>query len=308
LARLIDETTRKQLCNQLRLLTEGSQAPPIYFAMLLADGDNLGRLIGSLGPEIVSPALARFTRTAPMLISQYHGATIYAGGDDLLAMLPVEAALECAGSIEQAYQHSFEQAGAGQRPVTEATLSAAVVFTHARSPLDLVLAEAHRVLDDVAKDANGRDSLGVSVYRAHQCAVQWTSTWRRLTAEGGDYDAVSCIREVTNKLQSRSLSAAFLHRVGRTLAALCGGPAHAGSFAELPDGFNLAPFLRGELEQSSEHLEKTADTDEVVQLLDRLLRRSMKGESVSAHVGLDGLAVARFVADGGCEEEHGLDQ
>jgi CRISPR-associated protein Cmr2 len=308
LARLIDETARKQLCNQLGRLTEGSQGPPIYFAMLLADGDNLGRLVSLLGPEIVSPALARFTRTAPPLVSQYHGATIYAGGDDLLAMLPAEAALECAGKIEQAYRDSFEEAAAGRHPVTAATLSAAVVFAHARAPLPLVLAEAHRVLDVVAKDANGRNSLGVSVYRAYQCAAQWRSTWRRSTAGDGEYDAVSCVNELANKLRSRSLSAAFLYRIGRTLAALCGSPAHAGSFAELPDSFTLPPFLRAELEQSSEHLESTADVDEVVQLLDRLLRRAMKGERISAHIGLDGLAVARFIAGGGCEEEHVQDQ
>jgi CRISPR-associated protein Cmr2 len=299
----LDENARERLLAQLRQLSEDTGGPPIYFAMLLADGDRLGRLIGSGGAADVSKALARFTCAAPRIIRRHHGATIYAGGDDLLAMLPVEGALQCAHEVEQAYRCSFEQI-LGGRPPNEVTLSAAVVFAHARAPLSLILAEAHRVLDAVAKKENGRNSLGVSVLRAPQCAAQWVSTWHRADPEGTEYSAVECVANVANALREGKLSAAFSHRIGRTLVSLCGLSPSPGSFSELPGGFELAPFLRGELEQSAERQTNAADPDKMAQMLDRLLRRSRCGEGLSTHIGLDGLVLARFVAGGGREEEH----
>jgi CRISPR-associated protein Cmr2 len=320
LALLSDEKVRAGLVEQLQQLNllsasstrgtarEGMQmagGSPIYFALLLADGDNLGSLVQRLGPEIVSPALADFTAAGPKIIQRYHGATVYAGGDDLLALLPVEGGLECISEIEQRYRVSFERAA--RRVVPEATLSAAVVFAHARAPFPLVLAEAHRMLDNVAKDENGRDSLGISVYRGHQCAAQWTSTWRRGPSDS-EYEAVGAVSAVMQTVREQSLSASAVHRIARTIATLCNLRGEVGSFGQLAEGFELQPFLRGELEQSTERQQPAPDPDHLAQLLDGLLRRSMRKEgvreSVSLYIGTDGLALAYFVAGGGREEEH----
>ncbi|MGH7916965.1 MAG: type III-B CRISPR-associated protein Cas10/Cmr2, partial [Candidatus Binataceae bacterium] len=65
LAPLTTESDREGLVKRLEELYNAHGAPPIYFALLLADGDRLGQLAGSLGSEIVSQALAEFTRGAP---------------------------------------------------------------------------------------------------------------------------------------------------------------------------------------------------------------------------------------------------
>ncbi|MBN1460125.1 MAG: type III-B CRISPR-associated protein Cas10/Cmr2, partial [Armatimonadetes bacterium] len=63
--------------------------PPTFYALLLADGDRLGRLVGTMGGEAVGQALAAFTRDVPGIVQEHDGVTVYAGGDDVLAMLPV---------------------------------------------------------------------------------------------------------------------------------------------------------------------------------------------------------------------------
>ena len=78
--------------------------PPTFYALLLADGDRLGKLVSKAGGGNVSKALARFTDRVPEISHAHDGVTIYAGGDDVLAMLPVCHALECAEAIFQAYR------------------------------------------------------------------------------------------------------------------------------------------------------------------------------------------------------------
>jgi CRISPR-associated protein Cmr2 len=75
---------------------------PVFYALLLADGDRLGQLVGSLGGETVGSALAAFTAAVPDLVRQHDGVTVYAGGDDVLALLPVPSALACADALAEA--------------------------------------------------------------------------------------------------------------------------------------------------------------------------------------------------------------
>ena len=151
--------TRAELSQLLKTIyqsTDGSDGqlgpPPSFYALLLADGDHLGRLVGELGGLSVGEALSTFIARVPEIVSEHDGVTIYAGGDDVLAMLPAPRALSCAAVLSRSYKSAFVDVA----NVTKATLSAAVAFAHIRLPLDVAIAEAHRLLDDVAKDANGR--------------------------------------------------------------------------------------------------------------------------------------------------------
>ena len=58
--------------------------PSSFYALLLADGDRLGKLVGELGGEVVGKALRLFTREAPEIVCRHDGVTVYAGGDDVL--------------------------------------------------------------------------------------------------------------------------------------------------------------------------------------------------------------------------------
>jgi len=77
--------------------------PTPYFAILLADGDRMGATLAKLVREAdlraVSRALADFTRRASAIVAENYGVTVFAGGDDVLAFLPVDTALRCARAL-----------------------------------------------------------------------------------------------------------------------------------------------------------------------------------------------------------------
>ena len=301
--------------------------PPIFYALLLADGDRLGSLLPRLGRTTVGGALSAFTRRVTGIVSDHDGVVVYAGGDDVMAMLPVPRALACAASLSQAYASAFKDADA----TAAATLSAAVVFAQIRVPLGAVLAEARRLLDNVAKDANGRDSLAAGVLKPGGLNCQWVTTWVR---RDGDHatTAVERIEKLTGRLDpdgaGTGLSSALVYRIRDLLTRLCGWPAwNPGDWGELPADLSAneqrraarrpgaAPtgteaFLRAEILQSLSGRSvdaAEASADELTDLVGSLLRRARApadagSSAASDQLGVDVLLLARFLAEPGHRE------
>ena len=145
-----------------------------FYAILMMDGDSLGetkRALAKAGKRAtaLSDALARFTRNAPEIVREHNGFLIYAGGDDLLAILPLEDAMDCALACRRAYQSAF---GAQQ-----ATISAAIEYAHMKLPLTMILQDAHRLLDGVAKEATGRDAIACRVWKPGGVQQTWAMPW-----------------------------------------------------------------------------------------------------------------------------------
>ncbi|WP_295542550.1 type III-B CRISPR-associated protein Cas10/Cmr2 [uncultured Thiohalocapsa sp.] len=154
------------------------RAPAPFYAILLMDGDSLGQLLqegNAKTPEMISAALNRFTGEVPNLVDAHSGFLIYAGGDDVLALLPLESALGCAAAIRTAYLDAFNWAFATNEPPS--TLSGAVTFAHVKIPLTRLLHDSHHLLDDIAKDATGRDALAVRVVKQSGETLQWARPW-----------------------------------------------------------------------------------------------------------------------------------
>jgi len=310
---------RSHLIRLLRQLQDARDAQgvrfgsaPVFYALLLADGDRLGQLVGSLGGETVGSALAAFTAAVPDLVQQHDGVTVYAGGDDVLALLPVPLALACADALAKAYADVFRHVNAQ----ATATLSAAVVFAQVRLPLMAVLSEAHHLLDDVAKDQNGRDSLAVAVLKRGGPNSLWTTTWRR---PGGSSSATEQLDALAGVLRQRlsqpGVSSSLLYRLRDTLSLLCDWPQWApGAWGELPGDLDLRTFLRAEVVSSLEDQGiQDADTlsEQLTDQLLPLLHPSRAGTSGGAssstdarEVGIDALLLARFLAAPAQEEDN----
>jgi len=318
--RAVDERLRALCATQVDGAPLGE--PSIYYALLLADGDRLGDLIASRGADHVSRALGSFTEKVPALVASYSGATIYAGGDDVLAILPVKGALEAARALAQVYRSSFEPGAAtgGRAP----SMSVAVVFAHGRAPLTRVLTEAHRLLDDVAKDTNGRDSLAVGIFRAEAIATEWVTAWTRPAfvegeGEGERKDAVECLLELAAALSGgpelaeggaararpSEISGALIHDLPGVLSLLCGAEWLApGAFEEAPANLPWLDFLRGEVAHRLARDGGGADrarVDRLARLMADVLLRAPGGGVAHAarrEIGVDGLTLAAFLAGG----------
>ena len=273
--------------------------PAAFYALLLADGDRMGDLVGRRSGLYVSRALASFTGKVTGIVEGHHGVTVYAGGDDVLAMLPVAGALQCANALAESFRAAFAETDAEN----QATLSAAVVFAHVRLPLRSVLDEAHHLLDDVAKDGNGRNSLAAGVLKHGGRHAQWVTTWTRAAANGAR--AVTLIEGLVHQLETDTatpgLSSALVYRIRKLLTTLCGWDRwQPGEWRNVPAGLDLRPFLRAEIVHSLDVRTEYQTGEHAGDLTDRvcaLLDRSHANGAGVTGLGLDALLLARFLAN-----------
>ncbi|MDR9797808.1 type III-B CRISPR-associated protein Cas10/Cmr2 [Aeribacillus pallidus] len=120
-----------------------------YYAILLMDGDNMGKWFSGENKEDysrVSERLAHFSqRVVPKIVERdYKGRLVYAGGDDVLAFLPVEEALSVAQKLRFAFSHP--EHGLGEK----ATASIGLIIGHKKAPLQSLL-NSVRQLEKKAK-------------------------------------------------------------------------------------------------------------------------------------------------------------
>ena len=179
-----DDAARRALQAALKNLQKQAGAPSKFYALLLMDGDRIGALLHKK-PDLVKKGLAGFAGKVVEAFgpgNRHRGMLIYAGGDDVMAMLPVETAISAAHELRALYDQTFSAANVGKAK-PEATMSAAIVFAHYKIPLRQVIETAHHYLDAVAKERNGRDSLALAAMKPGGIACEWVSCWSDGTNE-----------------------------------------------------------------------------------------------------------------------------
>lgn len=156
----------------------------------------------------ISAALNDFSQTVVRhVVEEEHlGRVIYAGGDDVLAMLPVADLLPCMQRLRHAYSgvdpdleggmskgltlnNGFaaiiEGEGRGRRLKClmrmmgpNATASTGAVIAHHQAPLSAVMREL-RAAEKRAKSAGGRDAFSISVIKRSGGTLRLTAKWGR---------------------------------------------------------------------------------------------------------------------------------
>jgi len=189
-----EDTERKQVQRVLRRLHDlqsktgkGSASP--FYAVLLMDGDEIGKHMSSSEKQpAITEGLAQFTRRLPDLVYAHDGFLVYAGGDDVLALLPIDTALSCACALSETFRLTFEDAFAAcETPENDrfsATLSGAIELAHIKTPLTRILQDAHDLLDRIAKDGRGRDAIACRVWKPGHLALEWAMPWEKAITNG----------------------------------------------------------------------------------------------------------------------------
>lgn len=141
-----------------------------YYCLLRADGDNMSKIISKLGKgenKCVDEACREFSRVclnycseAASLVNKYGGITIYAGGDDLLALVPCEGknnttVFGLIGKIDEKFNESFKTYIDKVEEDNKPSLSFGALICHVRYPLYEALNKSAQLLFDVAKKKNG---------------------------------------------------------------------------------------------------------------------------------------------------------
>lgn len=171
----------KDLLDTLKKLRKQAHTDPVspFYAVLLMDGDELGIHMSVVDEqEVITQGLADFIDKVRDIVEANNGFLVYAGGDDVLTLLPLENALTCAAELRKHYRYCFENSG------IKTSLSGAIEYAHVKMPLGKVLHDAHDLLDNLAKDGRGRDAIACRVWKPGGLAVEWAIPWELALKNG----------------------------------------------------------------------------------------------------------------------------
>jgi CRISPR-associated protein Cmr2 len=153
-------------------LKELGGEPNPYLAVLVADGDKMGEAISGLesadAHREFSQALAGFAGVAGTIVKDSNGVLIYAGGDDVLAFLPVDKCLDCARKLHDRFAELLKK-------YNSRTLSVGVAIGHFMENLEDLL-EYGRAAEKLAKQPD-RDGLAVHLHKRGGSPVRVRSQW-----------------------------------------------------------------------------------------------------------------------------------
>lgn len=156
--------------------------------------------------------------------TEHLGRVIYAGGDDVLAMLPVADLLSAMKRLRQAYSgHDPEHEG-GRDPHgltlhngfamlngklmrmmgTKATASCGAIIAHHQAPLTAVMREL-RSAESRAKNEGGRDAFSLTVVKRSGGALHLTAKWGEPAALLTDLSAFLSDPDVSRRAVYHSL-------------------------------------------------------------------------------------------------------
>jgi len=171
----IDDSDRVSLGDLQDELTR-LPVPSPYLAVLVADGDRMGAAISALGDvnahRNFSCTLAGFVTTARSIVNNYNGVLVYAGGDDVLAFLPVDKCLSCARELRDQFVECLKPCV----PINTPTLSVGIAIGHFMDNLEDLL-NYGRTAERAAKKVEGKDALAVHLHKRGGSPIRIADRW-----------------------------------------------------------------------------------------------------------------------------------
>lgn len=181
-------TSNEMTClqNALRLFVHEARKldippPQPYLAILSMDGDHMGKTLGTLNNEgehsNFSKILAKFARDeVPDIVqAQYLGRLVYAGGDDVLALVSVRHVLQVADKLRQDFAEAVKKYKNHKGEAITASVGIAVV--HHTHDLQSAVRAAKSAEKDIAKTQWGRKAIGIKLLRRSGEPREMGSKW-----------------------------------------------------------------------------------------------------------------------------------
>ncbi|MDR1613464.1 MAG: type III-B CRISPR-associated protein Cas10/Cmr2 [Planctomycetota bacterium] len=220
---------------------KGGDGKDRYIAVLAMDGDEMGKwLSGGKMPGFLdqiapkagdylrdkvdgalqrlltpswhlqfSEALANFAiHRAREAVEGRDGELLYAGGDDVLAILPAKNAVACARELREAFREDYWKGRI--LPGAKCDLSCGLAIGHCHAPLQLLVEEA-RNAERRAKNDYGRAALAVALYKRSGEIIHWGCKW-----DGGG-EPLDLMRLLTELVRDEKLSARFPYALAALL-------------------------------------------------------------------------------------------
>lgn len=160
--------------------------PVPYAAILKADGDRMGMLLGKAEnagrSRDISRALHKFASSVRLVVRRHRGHAVYAGGDDVLALVPLQQALDCARTLAEQFAESLAGIARDMKlPDNERpTLSVGLGIGHVIEPLGTLRDLADRAEQQAKGDATEtpRDALAIRLRIRSGGELAWRARWK----------------------------------------------------------------------------------------------------------------------------------
>jgi CRISPR-associated protein Cmr2 len=236
--------------------------PSKYYALIAMDGDHMGQWVsGQKGPELLKllhpkvaaalvddpnmkdllcrqrplgPTLHRALTAAQknfalqvvrQIVEEEHvGKLIYAGGDDVLAFVPISELLPvlrklrwlCSGERVDDLSHNSKLEGVGEGFATRVnspndrrrfmllgskfSLSAGVAIVHHTHPFSHAVEEAYRAMKEHAKKELGRNAFAIHLMKRSGEPLEVGAKWK-LKANGEEFNTLAVLEEIVRAMQ-----------------------------------------------------------------------------------------------------------
>ena len=263
----------------LRPIWRSVGEPCPYGAILLADGDKMGALLDEAGTQdahvAITRALSAFAGSVPARVREFDGHAIYAGGDDVLAFLPLDQAHACARALSIDFADSLQTVARQLQARNRPTLSAGIAIGHILEPLGNLRALASRAEKAAKGDQCGalkRNALGISLGVRSGATVDLRLRWDDQTGHQTFARWIDAYRDKT--IPSRiAYDTRAVHL--RTAFALQGQSPQPGipraEFARMLDRARTAGGERLDAAHSTALQERAAQLPNLGQLADELI-------------------------------------
>lgn len=187
----------------------GIPSPSSYFAVLAVDGDHMGRHLSR--PDMTQDKHSLFShhltefaqRRVPDIVEkEFPGAVVYAGGDDVLALLPISCVLEAAEKLRLTFEEEMAKVG-------RVTASVGIALVHQQNPLQTAVELAQQA-ETEAKDLYGRQALAVRQVVRSGPPRHTGSKWQPVELETPFVEVVNALQ---NEFANGNLSAKFAYEL-----------------------------------------------------------------------------------------------
>lgn len=156
------------LLDVLKPLWRDHGQPCPYGVLLLADGDRMGELLdradNRASHQKVTRALSAFAGNVNTLVRAHEGHAVYAGGDDVLAFVPLNTAYDCAKALSERFVADLEPI-ARELGLATPTLSVGLGISHIMEPLGNIR-ELAKTAEKAAKgdtSTRPRNAIGITL-------------------------------------------------------------------------------------------------------------------------------------------------